>query len=324
MDARLPFFIEARASSTTFVRVFNSIQIAAAAPFSVIRASSSSDADIILHDAKGLLHIRRADSLIGIYANPLIEVSVELNPDCILRILRSAAHFKFYLSRADQVTPLHSAVRVELHQLEESDDGRYVPAGNNLVRNEQALVGFNDKPHGITLFNDSEYNLFPSLFYFDPSNYSIQPWYIPSSSSLSPLRAKSKLTIAHGDRDGQVIKFTLRQNELSDTGFLVLYLSTQYSDMTYIQQDDAFEDSHGHEELVECNKYAAKAGSELWGTILTIITVERSNTLKVAPTSTQSPPRSRSFYSILDLVLGLLVLLTLLSYVFLVYRPFFS
>jgi hypothetical protein len=141
----------------------------------------------------------------------------------------------------------------------------------------------------------------------------------------APLRSKSELLVAHGNHGGNVIKFTLEENELSDTGFLVLYLSTQYSDMTHVQQDSAF-DAPGVEALVKRSAHPEKSGG-LWGTALTIITVARDGVFRARPSAAHVAPRSSSllyfvFYSAIVLVLVMLVVL--LSYVFLAYGPFFA
>ena len=321
-DARLAIFVDLEASSMTLRKAFSSIQMADAAPFGVTRVSSQSDADIILYDAKGLLHITRTDRLISVYANPHIGANIELNPDRILRVLRSAAHFKFFSRRAENVSPPHSAVRVEIYQLEESDDGQYVPIGNNLVRDGEARIFLSDEPYGITLHNDSEHNLFPSLLYFNPSDYSIRPWYVPPSSALlAPLRSKSELLVAHGNEDGHVIKFTLKPSEHSDTGFLILYLSTQYRDMTYISQDGAF-GTPSPVLLAERAAHVTSDNGEHWSAALTIITVVRGDPLMV-PAAVDAPPISHSpTYAVFCSVLG--VILVALFCFLLAHRPFFT
>ncbi|KAI9572460.1 hypothetical protein HD554DRAFT_1543784 [Boletus coccyginus] len=49
--------------------------------------------------------------------------------------------------------------------------------------------------YGFTLENYSEVDLFPYLFYFDPSDYSIQAWYIPPRPTVfAPLKRRKSDT----------------------------------------------------------------------------------------------------------------------------------
>jgi hypothetical protein len=91
----------------------------------------------------------------------------------------------------------------------------------------------------------------------------------------APLRSKSELKVAYGNHDGHAIRFTLRPGEHSDTGFLVLYLSTQYSDMTHVQQDSALEPFP--EITAQRTVHVAEVECGLRRSVLIIVTVARSN-----------------------------------------------
>ncbi|KAH9923544.1 caspase domain-containing protein [Fomitopsis serialis] len=102
-----------------------------------------------------------------------------------------------------------------------------------------------DKFYGLTLYNDSEFGLWPYLFYFDPNTYAIQPWYLPPNSSDSanaPLPSKSgdqpgQLCIGYGNGGVDAFEFSLPSGAERDTGFLKIFVSTHYVDMRGIQQD---------------------------------------------------------------------------------------
>ena len=303
-DAKLAIFIDTPASSTLLKFLSLIYSAENAAPFSIIRAPSRFDADIVLHLANGLVHLTRTDKLIGAHASPHIRADIGDNANRILHILRSAAHFKFYLSRAAKPHPLHGVVTIELYQLKESD-GLYTSTGHNLVQDGHAHIILNAELYGVILRNNSNHNVFPSLFYFDPSDYSVRPWYIPPSSTMqAPLRSKSELKVAYGNHDGHAIRFTLRPGEHSDTGFLVLYLSTQYSDMTHVQQDSVFEPFP--EVTAQRTVHVAEVECGLRSSVLTIVTVARSNDPEARPSSAVPPARTRSLSIIaLYLVLAL-------------------
>jgi hypothetical protein len=312
-DAELAIFIASGAGSTSLSEVLSPTRLAEfAAPFNIIRTSSSSDADIVLNNTNGTLYLTRTDRLIGVHAAPHIQASVGGAASSVLHLLRSAAQFKFHLTRAYTSNFRRSCVKMELSQLKESDDGRYVPASHNFIQGGRARIILNDEPYGLTLGNKSDRDLFPSLFYFDPSDYSIQPWYTPSSM-VSPLRSKSDLKVGHGNQDGHVIKFTLRPGELSDTGFLVLYLSDQYDDMSYLQQDSAFE-AVLQAEVAFDRSAPWKVVNDLFrSTAVTIITVARRAAFETNPPASRSCTNIPPYSFVLFLLSCLFVACGLLS-----------
>ena len=266
-DATLAVFVDA--SSTTILKAVSSIWKQATS-VNIIKASSTSDADIILHDVNGGSDIVRVDSLIGGQLGTFLEKKVDVARDRIVPILESAAHFKFHLVRTNDKHPLHGRVTIELYQLEETDDG-LLPTGSNLVDDGRARIIFSDSHYGVTLRNNSGYDLFPSLFYFNPSKFSIQPWYLPPSSTMAaPLRQKSVLTIGHGNNDGLAIKFDLKPDDRSDTGFLVLFLSRQYADMAPIQQSGVLDGLSARDGMV------VQVDTPIWDRAHATITVART------------------------------------------------
>jgi hypothetical protein len=167
-------------------------------------------------------------------------------------------------------------------------DGSHLPTGDNLICDGQARIILSDNLYGVTLRNDSDYDLFPSLFYFCLSDFSIQSCYVPPSSTMAaPLRHKSALTVGHGNNDGQAIEFDIQPGDGSETGFLVLFLSTQYADMTHIQQSSVLDGSSGRAPKMH------KQQLRIWDRALATVTVARTS----ADFPSRSPAIPSSSYS---------------------------
>jgi len=169
-----------------------------------------------------------------------------------LPILNAIAHFNHHLGRHGSTNPLQTVMRddddilknvtMELYRLT-NDGGNRVPIVGNLLVDNEAKLGLDKKAeYGIAIFNNSQYDLFPYLFYFDPSEYSIQSWYLPAAPNMDPPlpqpqgRDPMKLTVGYGAGGGDPFEFTLNPGEQSDTGFLKLFVSTKYVDMECITQ----------------------------------------------------------------------------------------
>ncbi|EPS97164.1 hypothetical protein FOMPIDRAFT_1084745, partial [Fomitopsis schrenkii] len=88
--------------------------------------------------------------------------------------------------------------------------------------------------YGLKIVNDSGFDLFPYLFYFDPEDYSIATWYKPECpSSAPPLHAYKSLTTNYGPRETgkELVQLSLPPGRDLDTGFVRLFVSTSYVDM---------------------------------------------------------------------------------------------
>lgn len=96
--------------------------------------------------------------------------------------------------------------------------------------------------------------------------------YVPPSSTMHPpLRRHSDLTLGYGSTVVSPFSFTLKEHETRDTGFLKLFISDQYADLSMMEQNIAFD-------LVEPETTRGGSlpqGNGRWDTILTIINVSR-------------------------------------------------
>ena len=116
---------------------------------------------------------------------------------------------------------------------------------------KETIVTDLDSYYGLTLINKSPYDLFAYVFYFDPMDYSItvsiflsssaatdwytQGWHLPTNENKAPLKKvaeKGHLEIGYGGGVYDSIKFSLREGVKRESGFLKVFVSTSYVDMS--------------------------------------------------------------------------------------------
>ncbi|KAJ7066113.1 hypothetical protein C8F01DRAFT_1122201 [Mycena amicta] len=158
-------------------------------------------------------------------------------------IIDELAHFSYFLER-HPASPM-SGVSLEVHRLRGSFPVR-IPDTNfgdngNLVKNGVVRLVSDDSvdiKYGFTIRNDSERDLYPYLFYFDPVSYTISLWYEPPDGRvLSPLAAHSSLAIGMGTEPA--IEFYLEEHETESSGFLKLFFATKSLDLAWIRRDNS-------------------------------------------------------------------------------------
>ncbi|RXW12662.1 hypothetical protein EST38_g13192 [Candolleomyces aberdarensis] len=146
----------------------------------------------------------------------------------------------------DQV-PFSSKFTIDIFKLEEDcdKDGEeiYVPSGPNLniqgTGVELTLEQYNDEEdmYAFRITNDTGFDLFPYLFYFDNSNFSITPVYQPEAVSSSALRARGSLMGGYGHHGGVPLHLAfLNDNLRFEEGCLRLYVSTHHVDLSFLEQ----------------------------------------------------------------------------------------
>jgi hypothetical protein len=123
------------------------------------------------------LVIERLDNLIPKYAN----LTTEFNPgnkfDRFPFIFEAISQFNYHLGRHRGDDPFEHLVSLELFKLKRRMSiGEFLPdekVGNLLVNNDARLLADRSARYGLAITNHSRHDLFPYLFYFDPSDYSI-------------------------------------------------------------------------------------------------------------------------------------------------------
>ncbi|KZT71635.1 hypothetical protein DAEQUDRAFT_736504 [Daedalea quercina L-15889] len=219
-------------------------------------AGAPDEADLVIVPAAapGETLVQRRDPLMRELAR---EIVVDFNKHHINYLVTAALHFNFHLYRQPNPLNVFETVHLELYKLREESAGAKrlveVADGMNYFDRERKVEAYKAhgpvvvqeavltdlKPfYGVKIVNDSDCNLFPYLFYFDPTNYGIQCWYQPESPSMAaPLRAHSSLKVGYGARAVESsIQFSVPPGQASDTGFLKMFVATSYVDMELVVQ----------------------------------------------------------------------------------------
>jgi hypothetical protein len=118
---------------------------------------------------------RHNDAVIPHIGSRLRHTVSRSDPATLQKVVNAARHFYYHLMR----TAPDSAqdVRMEVRALQADDFDDYAdlrPVSENLIAQEPATIQLNDDScFGINVFNDSDSVLYPYLFYFDPSDFTI-------------------------------------------------------------------------------------------------------------------------------------------------------
>ena len=105
---------------------------------------------------------------------------VESTPEELAHVLRAAAYFYWKLNRTNNNPIINNGVPIELYKLlppsirrfNEIGDG-LKPTGPNLCDTVMEVVADENVPYGFKLTNNTAYDLYPNVFYFDLSDLSI-------------------------------------------------------------------------------------------------------------------------------------------------------
>ncbi|KAJ7128546.1 caspase domain-containing protein [Mycena epipterygia] len=150
------------------------------------------------------------------------------------------AHFHYFL-RVHNGNVLFPGFALEMHRLQgshpqASPDLTKGDKGNLVMQSEIRVRSEVGADYGFTIRNTSDVDLFPYLFYFDPDTYTILCWFSPENPTAPPpLRSQGSLTVGMGTEDP--FEFILEENQNTSSGFLKLFVSTEYLDLSQIKQD---------------------------------------------------------------------------------------
>ncbi|KZV76182.1 hypothetical protein PENSPDRAFT_474063 [Peniophora sp. CONT] len=179
--------------------------------------------------------------------------------------LRSTAHFFRHLGSSPSAAILRNAVDVRLCELQGGIDldaegipvrtlrpidstepidikdlGTFQPKMPRMVESKPVHTAY-----GVNILNKSSPNrglgLLAWMFYFDCSTLEILEFYSPSVTSgteepLLPPGMQQALPLNYGDAGGMPLAFEIPPGQEKDGGFLRIFLSTRYTDMSGIAQ----------------------------------------------------------------------------------------
>ncbi|KAJ7914403.1 caspase domain-containing protein [Mycena leptocephala] len=159
------------------------------------------------------------------------------DPAHLPHAIDGVAHFSYFFDCANETDRL-DGVELEMHRLR----GEYpcctpdLQVGNMIKDGAVRFTSEVGAQYGFTIRNMSDEDLFPYLFYFDPETYTIQNWYSPAGAGVEPpLPSGATVTVGMGSE--RAFDFTLSPGELSSCGFLKLFVTSDYIDLGWIQQE---------------------------------------------------------------------------------------
>ncbi|KAJ3517701.1 hypothetical protein NLJ89_g335 [Agrocybe chaxingu] len=214
----------------------------------IVLAKKGQIYDLELVVSGGKVSFHRQHKLVTSHLEKRIRHEVDANDtDTIRRAVCSSRTFYYHLTRR-VVDKSEQACRIELTKLgpeytTSSEEPALVPAGPNIIESEPTTLVVDESIYGMTIYNESAITLYPFVFYFDPTDLTIEEWY-PAPFSLAgggsdksatgnsnqtvnpPLLPHSWLTIGHGASSVWPWGFLLQENVKKDLGFFRVFLST--------------------------------------------------------------------------------------------------
>ncbi|KAJ7918590.1 caspase domain-containing protein [Mycena leptocephala] len=208
-----------------------------ARPPNFVPAPSLEEAHIVLRSDDDEISIEpRTSTVLAGQPKPRFALS---DPAHLPHAIDGVAHFSYFLDCANEADRLEG-VELEMHRLRD-EYPRCTPdmqVGNMIKDGAVQVTSEVGAKYGFTIRNTSDKDLFPYLFYFDPETYTIQNWYSPAAAGVEPpLPSEGMVTIGMGSE--RAFDFTLSSGELSNCGLLKLFVTSEYIDLGWIQQESS-------------------------------------------------------------------------------------
>ncbi|KAJ2921615.1 hypothetical protein H1R20_g15478, partial [Candolleomyces eurysporus] len=185
--------------------------------------------------------------------------TIEPNADHLHRALNHLCRYYHHLDRINKkvVTlgpdkiPFSSKFTLDVFTLQGNEEDIYVQSGPNLNvlgTGVELTVGPHNKEdlYGFKITNHTKLNVYPYLFYFDSSNFSItalyQPTAIQKGAEARPAPSMSggdSLAIGYGSEGATPQNMALSSDDSDlERGYFRLYVSTHYVDLSFMEQGD--------------------------------------------------------------------------------------
>ncbi|KAK0214569.1 hypothetical protein IW262DRAFT_1515117 [Armillaria fumosa] len=223
-------------------------------------AENRNDADLVVAADGDLIHFEIMNELCRKHGLTRMPFDVKIDDsDAMRRILQSSADFYWYLHRSSEGV-LSGKVKVECTKLtatgEYTDDLEDIlePDGDNLNNEDIIFIDVDEEAiYGFKILNTGSVPLHVSMFYFDVSDLSISSYYQPGSAQKDvnvSLPPGESLSIGYGTSGTVPHIYTLRKGQDVDVGFLKLFFSTEYLDLSGVVQKSPFTESRGGGQVV--------------------------------------------------------------------------
>ncbi|KZV62928.1 hypothetical protein PENSPDRAFT_230413 [Peniophora sp. CONT] len=193
------------------------------------------------------------DDLITVRGLRRLHPTTKAEAYCIYPILRAATHFFWHLHHEPEKPSLREHIRPRIYELKKDEHAElgldlrlpWTTYGESLLCSGAVnVVADQGTVYGIALQNTLEIPLHIWAFYFDCSDLSITEYYTPLAigrGAEPSLPARGCLTIGYGDGGGRPFTYFLRQGQVLDVGFIKLFISTEYIDLSFVEQESPFE-----------------------------------------------------------------------------------
>lgn len=241
----------------------------------IVRVKNAAQADMSITMKRREAVVERHDSMIAGNSRRIIHLpSTESRSD--LKLVDAAARFHLHLHRKNPSKPLRNLVTMELYRLDAQTWTRV--SGNLLVDGRAQIVDDEkDSVYSVVLHNYSDHDLWPYLVSMDSSGYSISMVYHPDpSGGHAPLRKHQHMVIGSGTLDSEALSFTLADGAPTGAAFLKLFVSSEFTPMTFIEQGVTPSATASQSRSSE-KKKTLEAKGEIWDSVLACVNVVRGN-----------------------------------------------
>jgi hypothetical protein len=218
----------------------------------VLLADTARKCDLELVVSNGKVSFYRHHKLVTPHLEKYICHDVSANAvDSIQKIVCATRTFYYHLTRSTIDESIQ--VQITLQTLKDTslktsplEEPALIPFGRNLISKEPAtIVVDKNAMYGMTITNQSDHCLYPFVFYFDPTELTIEVWYPPPFDiaggaleasnpvndspvqEIGLLRPDSSLAIGYGESNVWPWGFWLNSQDQKDLGFFRVFLSTR-------------------------------------------------------------------------------------------------
>ncbi|KAG9123528.1 hypothetical protein FRC07_014828 [Ceratobasidium sp. 392] len=251
----------------------------------VIKPCGRGEADIIadLNDRhRAIFDIKHA--LINRHGIKELPHSVPVTTDDILTVLRAAALWIWHLNRTNSDSSLEQSIKLEFMRVVRDPRTRKLEAKQDDL-NKSGVVDIvvnRDELYGMKIINNSDYALYPYLFYFDVDGQSIDKWNDQVVGSKNhtdaPLPKDSFLTVGYGAGGATPFAFEVAEDKKLELGMLKLYVTNLPGEFSSIEHPSPFTfDKDGKRASVPSTEVAKSLAMRgVWHTV-TVALIQRQS-----------------------------------------------
>ncbi|KDQ49939.1 hypothetical protein JAAARDRAFT_165207 [Jaapia argillacea MUCL 33604] len=211
------------------------------AEVAVVRTESqkSDEASLVVSISEDKFKFERGDTKITKFCPTIVDApSDEPSLQSDWNAIQLAARFDMLLHHENPLHPYKDQITLELHRVDTQTAANHLKNGRaDLRADDDPETGYSLWLHNSSMTED----VWCSAYYFDPGNYSIAEIYEPPERfSVGSIRKHSTLKIG-GNGEGAdrgPLEFFLAEDEEHDTGFLKVYLSTDYANLAMLEQGE--------------------------------------------------------------------------------------